>query len=674
MNFDQLLFSELRLAAISNGKNTTDDNAITKAMTVNEELINIGYTLSPADIVRLSKSPDLNSFAARIREYAGDVKAKPMYPDFPSQVMAMDDAVFRFHQLVHYMSTYGVEFFTGQRVFKGWLPEVTDTQKSEPDTALVEAKVISLIGKGEKYILPYKKILSKTERMNDKESMIVLGCIAHLTPKELAGVNITFKQNMLYVFNAIFTSEELESKAKLELLFTLCQHTGDVWKCMDYALTRTGYHFRTSQKRLIVKLLEKYPLTDFKANLILSNKKGERTLLMLKYIDFNEYCRSKPFKNAVADFRSGKLRSWESRAKFLAESGHEQTLEYYSQRPGMMLRSLTYLLRRGFRADDIYDTLYPHSAELKTQTLVRLASFFSRPADLWENDEKYNEALVLSIMITYLLAGRLSANKTPLRGKKVYVDAKDFDLSLSEIRVTNKSSEGGYIRSGLAYKIPDNAKAIRFFIYWNDTNRVDVDLHASAFSTDGQQIQVGWNSNYRSGALVFSGDITHSDAAEYVDIDLEKARQTVSTVCTNINLFSGYPTFSEIDECFVGAMAVDKTGTNIKLYDPKNCFFTHYLTGKYKTINYGFIDIKNRVIVFDGFEGNGDYYEMPEHSCGFSVENYLDILFRVQRVIKVDSPEKADVTLVMGKPSGDKEISLIDNNFFMEALDEKTEK
>ena len=51
MEYRQLIFSELRLAAITFGNGVPDDNALLKAVTVNEELINIGYTLSPEDTV-----------------------------------------------------------------------------------------------------------------------------------------------------------------------------------------------------------------------------------------------------------------------------------------------------------------------------------------------------------------------------------------------------------------------------------------------------------------------------------------------------------------------------------------------------------------------------------------------------------------------------------------------
>lgn len=293
MTYNQLLFSELRLVCISENTAELSDAALIEATTANEELLHLGYTLSPKDIIRLAKSLGVDSFVERVKSYIGDVKSKPMYPNFPSQVMAIDEAVFRFHQLLHYLSTYGIEEITGEKVSRGWLPEMMNTEKAVPDKTLLAAKVISLVDVKDEYILPYRKILSVTERMDDKQRLIIRECVKKLSAEQLSSVNISFKQNLLDVFNTIFTSDTLSSDEKLANLHALCQHTGDVWKCMDYALTCADYHFKTSQKRLIVKLLESYPIDDFKANLILSNKKGERTILMLKYVDYNEYSRKK---------------------------------------------------------------------------------------------------------------------------------------------------------------------------------------------------------------------------------------------------------------------------------------------------------------------------------------------------------------------------------------------
>ena len=116
-------------------------------------------------------------------------------------------------------------------------------------------------------------------------------------------------------------------------------------------------------------------------------------------------------------------------------------------------------------------------------------------------------------------------------------------------------------------------------------------------------------------------------------------------------------------------MAVKQTGEKIRHYDPKNCFFTHYLTGKYRTLNYGYVDVQNRVIVFDGLETNQGYYSVAARDNAFSLKDYLEILFRAQGAVSVENADEADVVLVMGKPSDvdGKEVSLIDNNFFMES-------
>ena len=668
MNYDQLLFSELRLVAVSFDSAPLTEENLVRAMTVNEELLSLGYTLSPKDLVILAKSADAGSVAERVRSYAGDVKAKPMYPDFPSQVMEISEAVFRFHQIMHYLSTYGVEEIQGIPVTRGWLPDMQDTPKEQPDDRLLSAKVLALIDEKDKYAAPYRSILTKTERMTDKELPIIAECVQHLTPDQMAGIAVTFKQNLLVVFHTVFADEALSSAQKIACLSRLCQHTGDVWKCMDYSLTRCRYHFRTSQKRLLVKLLESYPISDFRGNLILSLKKRERTLLMLKYLDFNAYSRSRKFADAVAELRAGSLRSWESEVKALVGRCSPAALDAYAQRPGMMLRHLTYLLRNGYAPADIFAKLKPQAGKLKTQTLVSLISHFSEIAEKPDFDSHEPFAPVLSDMLRRLLTFRLAANHTPLHGKKVFLQMPDFDLDRSELRVTSKSKEGGYIRSGLAYRIPEGVRCIRFFVYWNDRQRVDIDLHATAAELDGKQINVGWNADYRSGAIVFSGDITHSDAAEYIDIDLDRASETVSVAAANINLYSGYKSFGEIEECFVGAMAVAKTGTDIKLYNPQNCFFTHYLTGDSRMLNYGYIDVQRRLIVFDGIPNNAaDYYTVAAHSTAFSVSEYLRRLFAAQDAELTDTPEAADVILVMGKPSGEKELSLIDSNFFMES-------
>ncbi|MBO4818727.1 MAG: hypothetical protein J5528_01195, partial [Firmicutes bacterium] len=172
------LLEQLRLCVIKEESAKLDDGALVKAMSVNEELKQLGYCLSADEVIKLARSASVDSFYKDFVSMLSEVKAKPMYPDFPSQVMAMDEARFRFHQLVHYQSTYGVEeiarwFGQDHMVQRGWMPEVEDTEKTAKDDALLDAKIIHLIDEKAEYVLPLEKLLKKPEKITLQETEIV---------------------------------------------------------------------------------------------------------------------------------------------------------------------------------------------------------------------------------------------------------------------------------------------------------------------------------------------------------------------------------------------------------------------------------------------------------------------------------------------------------------------
>ena len=663
LTFAGMVFSELRAVVITVNSDTLTDVNMVKAVTLNEELKNLGYCLKPADIINLAKSTDLDYFYNQFKNLIGDVKAKPMYPNFPTQVMNMDEATFRFHQLIHYFTTYGIEALTGESVSKGWLPSVEDTERTVDDITLLSTKTIQLIIQSKSnptaiYDYAYKTILSKRERMTDKEIAIITECVKYMSTSAMA-ISIPFKQNGMIIFNALLNDDTINRYTKFTVCKHICQHTGDIWKYMDYALTKNKYHFRTAQKRFIVQLLESYPIKDFKSNLIISNKKGKRTNLMLQYLDYNMYSRSDDHMDAVKEFRNGELRSWESRAKYLILNHSPEALDYVCAHPGTALRMFTLLLRNGYTAKNIHKAMKPHAGELSIQTLVSICNAFGKT-----DTEFSDESATIYALAEQLLEEKFRTIETPLKDKNVYVNMNDYNLAHSALLTNDKSAEGGYIRSGIAYAIPETVSAMRFFTYWNDEQRVDIDLHATAVCDNGSEVHIGWESDRLNNGLVFSGDITHSDAAEYIDVDLTKT--SAEYVTFNIHSFTGQ-TFKNIDEVFVGCMAVSKLNEDVKLYNPKNCFFTHYLTTDCKQMNYGYIDIKNRCIIFDGEATNSSWYSMKErHPQILNLDRYFNILLTAQNVTITDNPEDAEVNLIMAKPMKDNDISVIDNNFFMD--------
>lgn len=662
MDYRKLLLDELRFVVYEKGDAPLTEQLLTKAVTVNENLTSLGYTLAPADIAALAVSPSLDGFYETVKGMTGRVTAAPMYPGFPRQVMDMDAAVFRFHQLVHYFSTYGLELLFGMEVRKGWLPCPEDrSEKAEQRTVLPE-KVIRLLPAQEAYIAPLRTVLSRKERMTLPERQIVSEAIANVSVEEAGSLNVRFKENMNAVYAIVFDMADRD--AAFSILRSLCQHTGDVLRCIDVLLGKNRFHFRTSQKRFLVKLLESYPVKDLRANLVLSGKSARRNILLLSYIDYSVYSRSADHMAAVNDLRDGKLRSWESIAKEMLTDGTDGALDFIAQRPGMMLRMVAWLLRRGYDRDAIVSRLSEKADALSMQTLVSNLNHFGKLTG-----EERADAATLFSAFEELLRAHMAGMDTVLRGKKVALAMPEYDLDASELHCNDKSAEGGFLRSGIAYRLPEGIEALRFFVYWDDDSRVDIDLHAGYSDLEGQVHSVGWNQCFRDSGVVFSGDITHSNAAEYIDIDLSAP---IDKVYANVHLFSGKRGFKDVETCYVGMMAVPEgqsDGARYQLFKKANCFFSHRLQQDCATVNYGYIDVPNRCIVFDGAPQawHYDWYAGVCHRQGaFSLRRYLECLMEAQNASVCDAAE-ADVVLVMGKARSDKEISLVDTNFFMDA-------
>ncbi|MBQ3272773.1 MAG: hypothetical protein IJH44_05930, partial [Solobacterium sp.] len=132
--------------------------------------------------------------------------------------------------------------------------------------------------------------------------------------------------------------------------------------------------------------------------------------------------------------------------------------------------------------------------------------------------------------------------------------------------------------------------------------------------------------------------------------------------------FTGCP-FADIEEVRTGLLAVSKTGlkTNVKLYNPANCFFSHELRTMTRWLAYGIIDPRNRLLILLGREkGDLDAAE-TYRPYAFSLNDYLAMLCEARGAVLTDTAETADLIVKLGHPAADNEISLLDENFFMDS-------
>lgn len=805
IKFHELLLSELRMAVYQPGNpERLTDELLCKAVTLNENLQSLGYVLRPDDLVRIAVSPSMDSFFRHVKSLIPDVKAEPMYPGFPQQVMEMSEAEFRMHQVIHYFSTYGLEELFGGEVNRGWLPEYQGPARVQDDTSLMNSRVIELVSEENAAGTALRTILSRRERLTNPELELATVAASRCDAGQLEGIIIRFKENLDLLFPRLMTLEDRD--VALEILCSICAHSGDVMRCAAAYLREKRWHLSTSEKKLLVKLLERYSAWNFRENLMQSLHKREQNLRILQHLDYNRFSASREHREIVRALRNDELMSWHGVGEKLLREADPGALTHLAERPGYMLRMLNRLLSLGHSEEPILAVMTPKAGRLSGHLILKtLRTLSARSAkieeirlqelrecdtrfdceesklnldaikweckcrmsnvrrtaeeerqnakveltaladaldqaqeraekwldrelrvlnirngllysdaidkiDLWEQQElerlqklyeqnlsaqnlkqeferlrtmrekehaeieaRYHQRLHSASydsasvrILRTLLKEHFRMASTPLKGKKVFCSLDQFDLSHSCLETEDRSRDGGYVRSGISWRIPEEAKYVRFFVYWNDERRVDVDLHAGGVTTDGRNLHVGWNADFRDSGVVHSGDITHSDAAEYIDIDLSAP---VKEIYANVNLFSGRPSFKAVETCYVGLMAVDRAKQDVKHYNPKNCFFTHRLSQNTTNLFYGIIDVQNRFVRFIGQPNSNGWAARPDLEDAermFSLQDYLDCLLEAQDAKPVDSESEAEVVLTMEKGLSEKSVSLVDHNFFLE--------
>ena len=675
--FDSLLFSSLRTISITRKEKEAFlcDKELVKAIALNDTLIeSYNITLRPDDLLKVVRNEATDEVLNKVQDYFSNgrkaSRAKTMYT--AKQARTIDEATFRFHQMLHYMSTYGVEFFTGEEVSKGWLPYENDCETDiTEDATLVKATRYAIIFEDEKYEYVYKKVLGMRNRATIDETTMLKEAVNHVSDETIFNTPVAFKENLVVIFLTLF--EKFKGEDRKKAIAAICQNTNDVLKCTEKLLNKKRWNLKTNEKRSIVQIIETFSAKDFESNLMPSNKRREKNLAILKHVDYNTYSRSEEHKKVVTDLRDDNLKSWEGVLKnALAKGDTAKVLKMVASRPGNVVRMANWLIKNGIDVNDLANSVEDKASKFSTQTLIENIKSFSETEKPNLIDNK--ESLVM--LMKKFLKANLKSKETPIKDKKVFIENEGFNLSKSSILFNKKAPSSSFIASGLAKNIDlKDARYIRIFTYWEDAKgysserkRVDIDLHGFCRTASGETVHIGWNGHHKNHGVYCSGDVTHSHpyGAEFIDIDLKNT--DVELVKFTLNSFTGQP-FKDIKNLMVGILPVsglNETDDKKSAYSPKNCLFYHNLEFDAKSITYGCVDVKNKVLYYDGTLGIESVPSMKVEASEvkFSLEDYLDILIEAQNATIVEKREDADVVLTLNKPNDDSEICLIDENYF----------
>jgi hypothetical protein len=227
---------------------------------------------------------------------------------------------------------------------------------------------------------------------------------------------------------------------------------------------------------------------------------------------------------------------------------------------------------------------------------------------------------------------------------KIYVADNFYKLGMP----TNTSASGkGIDVLPIGSRIAINGTKIRTFVHWTDA--FDIDSSLIVVDKDDNLSSMGWF-NYSSKGfgndILFSGDITGRNGAEYFDIDLDAlaARGCKYVVQT----FHGYCSKLNSGEIYAGYQ--NKENFNTKAWDPKNIEMQFKVFGDSRGCVAFAIDIQNReVIILNQIVESDDRVVRPE---GFKTiekylqPNYLDVnigMIAACRGELVSDPTEANV-------------------------------
>ena len=654
--------------------------------TVLKNLSDIGYTLSE-DVISVLRTFSVQELVDFYEDVVTSLKKlkganftfKPMYPNFPKQVMNMHEAQLYLNAITHYLTGEIPEYPKDARV-----PLLDDVELEVIDLGTKE-EFADVVGK----ILTSRTSISETDKA-DLDFGIENNLIAF--PEE-----IPHKEVLGHFSKTILEKNPTEAhrlhgyfKVPTDVLrVATALSDGDV----SLAQNTRFRNFTRAERKFILGALDS--VRDFDEDLF-SNK--DRWLRLGEKLHPGEF--KKRFPNAAANFN--KLRNEKKPEtlggkveRYLAEGDAVAAAEKLKNRPGQFARRLDHLLRTTSKAKErqaIVDSFAEVAVNVSTPVLLQVLNHFEQRNDqslrviipkgkvskiaALENElpklpKKYCNAVIKTCKKA--LEEKFS-DLEPLGNVYVGEELKGFPVPFSQ-RSASKTAKA--VSRGSRFDIPEG-DTLRFFIHWKNLEsggpgyygrRVDLDLSAVLYDADWNYLEHISYTNLKSAKYRahHSGDITDAPngAAEFIDVNIESVLKYGGRfVIPSVISYSGQ-LFSDIPECFGGWMIRQKPNSG-EIFEPSTVVDKVDVTSETKYVIPVILDLQERQAIWAdlAITSNTHYYGRNVESnkntlvlMGRSLTELkkadLYTLFELHGKARgklVDNPEDADV--VFSKDDG----------------------
>lgn len=277
---------------------------------------------------------------------------------------------------------------------------------------------------------------------------------------------------------------------------------------------------------------------------------------------------------AFDDLRNNRIKSFESRA---INAPVEDRVETLLERPSVLLRKLTWLLKDG---DPVQIAVGLLSLKDRVESLPLpllmnaycALNYHGERAVINKQGKPYtidkrspaNDPKVVLAALDKLILVKLSNTKD---WQTVWIDPDVYSLVLP---LQSRKQSDGLLNLARGSRIPVTADVIRLFVYWQEmAEQTDLDLSVMKLNRDFQYVDhIAWN-NYGDGNdVAHSGDIQSAPlgAAEFIDIRL--AAMADSYVLPAVLRYAGEG-FSGMKACYAGWMNRQNIGSDMETFDAK---------------------------------------------------------------------------------------------------------
>ncbi|MFJ7752554.1 cytoplasmic protein [Peribacillus muralis] len=581
----------------------TDMLPVKYMATALKNLESLGFTFSKP-LIDVLTTLSIEEFVSFFQQTILDVKNiigahavfRPMYPNFPSQVMEADEAELYWNAIIHYLDSF-VHDVTGLKT-DGSLPAYTKDERF-PLLDRVDLEVINL-APASSFDTMIHQIIASNSSLSVADQEDVEWVIKTYSPEQIASSIlpecIPMKETIAFVAGALLNHQ----KADIEQLSRFFNTSTDVLRLavffsggdVSLAAVTKFRKFKRRERRFILGLLEACPsLTE---DMLRYKKEWIR---LGEILHPGEYAHNYPHAKKAFDVLRNSL-DFETFSSKLEKAIERKDINLcvalLRSRPGEFARRLDHLIRLSHCPEEVISAFSDVADSVTTPVLLQLATHFKHrhlfqptrtffPKGNVGKVQLVENALVPLDRELSLSASRLCEEALQRRFSKLpplghaYIDERLKEQLVPFAQRSASKSLRSLVR-GSKLNLPEG-DTIRFFTWWKEgpllnggnSDRIDIDLSAVIYSEEWEVLDHISFTNLKSTKFhsVHSGDITSAPhgACEFIDMHISSIEENGGRYVTMSLQSYTDQSFVSMPECFAGWMSREEPNSG-EVFEP----------------------------------------------------------------------------------------------------------